>query len=75
MSPVKEQTPDQFARVQELEKVFLAHVTAAVDDLQRIECLEEEQRAEIHAILEALKHDGESHAGSLQQLTGEYRNA
>ncbi len=75
MSPVSEKTPDMFGRVSEIEQAFLSHVNAAVGDLQRIECLEEEQRAEIHAILEALKHDGESHAGSLQQLMGEYRDA
>ena len=36
--------------------------------------LDEEQRAEIHAILEALRHDGESHTNIVQQLSGVYRN-
>lgn len=75
MSLAREQTPEQLGRVEKLEAALLAHVNAAAEDLQRIECLEEEQRAEIHVILEALKHEGQSHTGTLEQLKGEYWHA
>ena len=74
MSAVPEQRVDHFETAVKLEAAFLSHVSAASDDLQRVECLDEEQRAEIHAILDALKHDGESHTNNVQQLSGVYRN-
>jgi len=75
MSPAHNQVPGQLERVAELESSSLSRIRAAAEDLQRIECLDEEQRAEIHAILEALRHEGESHTNAIKQLHGEYRNA
>ncbi len=75
MSLAREQAPGRLVRAEELERAFLSCVDAAEDDLQRTECFDEEQRAEIHAILEALKHDGQSQAGMLHVLQGEYRHA
>lgn len=74
MSAVPEQRVGHFETAVKLEAAFLSHVSAASDDLQRVEYLDEEQRAEIHAILEALRHDGESHTNIVQQLSGVYRN-
>ena len=48
----------------------VAHALAAVEDLQRVECLDEEQRAEVHAILEAIRHDNESQAAAVTDLVG-----
>ncbi len=38
------------------------------DEMSRMECLDEEQRAEIYAILEALKTDSAVHAGWVKTL-------
>ncbi len=75
MSVGRQQAAEGFDRIKGLEAVLLSHVDAAADDLQRIECLDEEQRAEVHVILEALKHEGQSHTGTLEQLKGEYWHA
>lgn len=48
----------------------VSHALAAVEDLQRVECLDEEQRAEVHAILEAIRHDNESQAAAVTNLMG-----
>ena len=55
-----------------METSFLSRIHAAADDLQRVECLDEEQRAEIHAILEAMRHDSESHAAIVQFLVSRH---
>jgi len=70
MSVANGQTPDRWRRMAELESALLARLDAADDDLQRIECLDDEQRAEIHAILEAMKHDAVSHAAVVKALAG-----
>jgi len=70
MSVAKAHTPDRWQRMAELESGFLTRLDAAADDLQRIECLDDEQRAEIHAILEAMKHDAVSHAAVVKALAG-----
>jgi len=70
MSLANGQTPDRWQRMAELESALLARLDAAADDLQRVECLDDEQRAEIHAILEAMKHDAVSHAAAVKALAG-----
>jgi hypothetical protein len=64
-----------YQRVGEIEASLLGHIDAAQADLARMECLDEEQRAEVHAILDALRHEGQAHAFAVRQLCGEYRNA
>ena len=68
MSSVCGQYLGQLERVAELEASLLVCVEAAVDELRHIECLDEEQRAEIHAILDAMKHDGHSHVAIIHAL-------
>jgi hypothetical protein len=51
----------------------VSHVLAAVEDLQRVVCLDEEQRAEVHAILEAIRHDNESQAEAVTGLLGKLK--
>jgi hypothetical protein len=70
MSLVEPQTAGQLRQVAELETSLLSRINAASDDLQRVDCLNEEQRAEVHAILEAMKHDSESHATVVGFLAG-----
>ena len=60
-----------FAELAALEKALLGRVHAAGEVLKRTECLDEEQRAEIHAILEAIRHDSESHAAVVASLPAE----
>ena len=62
MSALDRRPQGPWRELVELERGLLAHIQAAQGALQRIECLDEEQRAEIHTILEALKHDSEFHA-------------
>ncbi len=57
-------------KVAELEASLLGRIETSADELRHIECLDEEQRAEIHAILEAMKHDGLSHVAVIQSLAG-----
>lgn len=70
MSSAHAFTPVEWGRLAELEEGLLLHIQAAEGELRRAECLDEEQRAEIQAILEALKHDGESHVSIIQALSG-----
>ena len=60
----------QLQQIAELEKSLLWRIDAAAEDLQRVECLDEEQRAEVHTILEAMKHESESHAALVRVLAG-----
>ena len=70
MSLVPDQGPGGFEKLAELEASLLGRIEASADELRHIECLDEEQRAEIHAILEAMKHDGLSHVAVIQSLAG-----
>lgn len=69
MSLGRSENQDRLERLAELESELLGRIDAAVGELQRIECLDEEQRAEIHTILEAMKHDGLSHIATVQLIT------
>lgn len=53
-----------------LGKAVLARVCLAADHLPRTEFLDEEQRSEIHTILEAIRHECERHAHPAE--TGTY---
>jgi hypothetical protein len=75
MSSAKGYTPGEWAHLAELEKGLLLQIDAAELELQRIECLDQEQRAEIHAILQALKHDSQTHASMIASLGGEVCHA
>ena len=70
MSSVSGQGLSRLDKAAELEASLLVHIEASADELRHIECLDEEQRAEIHAILEAMKHDGLSHVAVIQALAG-----
>ncbi len=50
------------ARPVELGQAVFCRVSAAADELGRIECLDDESRAEVHAILEAIRHEQQSSA-------------
>lgn len=75
MSLAQGSTSVEWGRLAELEKGLLLHVEAAEGELQRAEDLDEEQRAEIHAILQALRRDGEDHATIIQSLGGDAGHA
>ena len=69
MSLAESHIPRQLRQAAAMENSLLSQIDAAADDLQRVDCFDEEQRAEIHAILEAMKHDSESHSAIVQFLT------
>lgn len=62
MSPLDSETPVDWQRLGRLESDIQVRIRAAEGELERTECLDEEARAEIHAILQALKHDNQNHA-------------
>ena len=62
MSLAGNQSSGGLERLAELEAALLGRIDEARDVLSRTDCLDEEQRAEVHAILEALRRDCESHA-------------
>jgi len=55
----------------ELEATLTSRIAEARSVLSRADSLDEEQRAEIHAILEALRHDCESRAAAVRSLLAE----
>ncbi|MDY7010819.1 MAG: hypothetical protein SVV80_08720 [Planctomycetota bacterium] len=68
MSSFSGRSLGRLEQVAELEAVLLGRIEDAADELRHIECLDEEQRAEIHAILEAMKHDGQAHASAIRVM-------
>jgi hypothetical protein len=68
-------SPVPFARLTELESYLLTCVNAASFTLCRAEFLDDEQRAEVHAILQALRHEGQSHLAALMALAREVCHA
>jgi len=57
------------------ERALLGRIRAASELLGRTDCLDEEERAEVHAILEAIRHDSEFHASILAALPREVPRA
>jgi hypothetical protein len=70
VSSVHSQMPGQLRQAADLETSLLSEIDAASVHLQRVDCLDEDQRAEVHTILEAMKHDTQSHAETMQLLAG-----
>ena len=67
--------PADLRRLDKLQTDIQVRVRAAEGELGRVECLDEEERAEIHAILEAIRHDSENHARIIGTYISEARNA
>ncbi len=67
--------PAGWRQLAELHKGLLSQIAAAEGELQRVECFDEEQRAEIQAILEALRHDCQVHSAYVAGVEGETANA
>jgi len=68
MSSAEGEISDQLERMAALESSLLSEIAAAADELQRNEALDDEQRAEVHTILQALRHDSESHAAIVRSM-------
>ncbi len=75
MSLAGHQSPGGLAELARLERELLGRIDAASETLKRADCLDEEQRAEIHAILAAIRHDSEFHAGVVGSLPPETHHA
>ena len=56
-------------RIAELEQQVKAVLRETADQLAHSECLDDEQRAEVHEILQALRHDTHAHCDLLGKLT------
>jgi hypothetical protein len=68
-------SPVPFERFAELESHLMTSVNAASFTLCRAEFLDDEQRAEVYAILQALRHEGQSHLAILAALSREVAHA
>ena len=75
MSSVDGRTSADWRRPAQLERDLVGQIQAAAGELQRIECLDDEQRAEIHAILEAMAHDTQTHAHIIGSYVSEKGDA
>ncbi len=71
MSRARNQAVEGVERLAELEQTLQARIAAAGEVLKRSDSLDEEQRAEIHAILEAIRHDSVFHARFVASLPEE----
>jgi len=72
---VSSEMPADWRRLGRLQSDIQVRIRAAEGELGRTECLDEEERAEIHAILQAIKHDSESHARIVGTYISEAGNA
>ena len=68
MSLAGNQSSGGLAKLVELEAGLLGRINEARAILSRADGLDEEERAEIHTILEALRHDCESRAAAMRSL-------
>ena len=75
MSLSLSESPEALAELAELVHALRGRINEAGRVLGRCECFDEEQRAEAHAILEALRHDSEFHARVLDALPAEAGHA
>ncbi len=71
MSLAGNQSSGGLEKLAELEATLLGRIAEASSVLSRSDSLDEEQRAEIHAILEALRHDCESRTAIMRSLPTE----
>ena len=61
--------PDgDFARYVSVESKIAQSLSETADELAHSECFDQEQRAEIYAILQAIKTDTENHHKTVQLL-------
>ena len=61
--------PDEdFARYVSVESKIAESLSETADELAHTECFDQEQRAEIYAILQAIKTDTENHHRTVQLL-------
>ena len=61
--------PDEdFARYVSVESKIAESLSDTSDELAHSECFDQEQRAEIYAILQAIKTDTENHRKTVQLL-------
>jgi len=51
-----------------LENGLAAALTQTAEEVKRVECFDDEQRAEVYAILQALRTDTEAHRGIVDLL-------
>lgn len=61
-------TTATYQHVQQAEDGIARTLTLTADELAHAECFDEEQRAEIYAILQAIKTDTETHRQAVELL-------
>ncbi len=59
--------------IAQLEKKLAVSLRQTASEIARTECLDDEQRSEVYAILHALQGDHELHAQAIQAMQGVYK--
>ncbi len=75
MSSAGNQSPAGLESLAKMEAALLARIDEAREVLSRADGLDEEERAEIHTILEAMRHECEAHATVFKSLATENSHA
>ncbi len=69
MTEVNSQFYQGDAQLTDTESKIAASLAAAEEELARTECFDDEQRAEIYAILGAIRSDSENHQKMVKTVT------
>lgn len=63
-----------FAGLKQAESVIFQTITETTDELAHAECFDEEQRAEIYTILQAIRTDTETHRNTVELMAAKLKN-
>jgi hypothetical protein len=61
----------ELSEINELQEQLTAMLVETLDEVQHIDCLDHEQRAEVYTILKALQADARLHSRVLSVLSGQ----
>ena len=56
-----------------IEHQLASALTQTADEIKHAECFDDEQRAEVYAILQALRHDTEAHRAMVDLLARRFK--
>ena len=73
MTGVPIQSPSDVSDLAGIEHQLATALTDAADEIKHAECFDDEQRAEVYAILQALRDDTEAHRAMVDLLARQLR--
>ncbi len=68
MTGMEAQLHQNLSELVSVESKICNSLTETTDELARAECFDQEQRAEIYAILQAIKNDTDNHRQTIELL-------